>query len=184
MGKIRAKKAIKKMVENGGNVSKALTAVGYKPAYAKNPQKFLKTKTAQELMDEYLPDELIAERHNELANAGEIGHYVFPKIEGQKVKKGKKEAHPELTNDEIREIVESVPGCRLTYVKRDWLGAHAFFVQPDNRSRKDAIDMAYKLKGKYAPEQISITRRKYQDLTNEELMARKKAAIDFLKKRK
>jgi len=33
--------------------------------------------------------------------------------------------------------------------------------------------MAYKLKGSYAPEQISLTKRKYADLSNEELVALK-----------
>ena len=180
-----------KMMENGGSkkglaVSKAMLEVGFSPAYSKNPQKFTRTKTFKELMDEYLPDELIAEKHNELLNAAEIQHYLFPKIE-EKIytsKKGKaKISRSTLTNAEIREIVQSVPGCRLIYVKRDSIGAWAYFQSPDSKSRKDAVDMAYKLRGNYSPDKIELTKRKYQHLSDEELMAHKKALIDFLKKR-
>ncbi len=181
MSKIRAKMAMKKMVENGGNVSKALKAVGYSPAYAKNPQKFTNTKTAKELMDEYLPDELVAKIHKELLTAGEIQHYCFPNLS----KGGKKNAggSGELTNDEIKQIVESVPGCRLIYVKRDSFGAWAFFESPDTKSRKEAIDMIYKLRGSYSAEKIELTKRKYQDLSNADLMAlQKKLSNHLLKK--
>lgn len=180
------------MVENGGKpmaTSKALEAVGYSPAYAKNPQKFLKTKTATELLEEYLPDELIAARHQELLNASDIQHYCFPKLSDDKIK-GKKKGEKttikknELTNEEIRIIVESVPGCRLIYVKRDFMGAWAFYQVPDCRSRKDAIDMAYKRKGDYAPDKIELTKRKYQDLSNAELAALETKLKNHLLKRK
>ena len=50
MGKILAKKAVKHFVENRGkSMSAAMRAVGFSPAYASNPQQFLRTKTAQEL---------------------------------------------------------------------------------------------------------------------------------------
>lgn len=187
MSKMQAKRVYEKLAENGGkSVSAAMRAVGYSPEYARQPQKFLRTKTAQELEQEYLPDELIATKHRELLEAGEIQHYVFPKGGGARVKaKGKTRASREsgLTNAEIKTIVESVPGCRLIYVKRDYMGAWAFFEAPDHRSRERAIDMAYKRKGTYAPEQINITRRKYQGLSNAELVAKKKKLKDFLLKK-
>lgn len=207
MGKILAKKAILKMAENVGNggkpmaMSKALAAVGYSPSYSDNPQRFLRTKTAQELLEEYLPDELIAKRHSELLDAGEIQHYLFPSIK-ETVVEEEKEPQPnggalkrkkkkpakhikkmELTNEEIKMIVESVPGCRLIYVKRDWTGAWAFFSSPNTRSRKDAIDMAYKRKGDYAAEKVELTKRKYQDLSNAELMALEAKLKGFLLKK-
>lgn len=177
-----AKEAISKMVENGGKgkkrmpASKALDAVGYSPAYAKNPKKFFNTKTVKELLKEYLPDELLAIRHAELLDAAEIQHYVFPKI-----KSGKGKRDITLTNAEIKTIVESVPGCRLIYIKRDFMGAWAYFQAPDTKSRKDAIDMAYKRKGDYAAETLNIVQRKYQNYSNAELMALKKALIEKIK---
>jgi len=183
MSKIMAKEAISKMVENGGksrkriSTSKALEAVGYSPAYAHNPQKFLNTKTAKELLKEYLPDELITQRHAELLGAAEIQHYVFPKLK----EKGRSVS---LTNADIRTIVESVPGCRLIYVKRDFMGAWAYFQAPDCKSRRDAIDMAYKRKGDYAAEKVDIIKRKYQHLSNADLMALRRALIEKIKNKK
>lgn len=172
-----------KIVENRGkSLSKAMVDAGYSPAYAHNPQQFLRTKAAQELEKEYLPDELIAQRHNELLNAGLIQHYIFPKLHDTASKK-KGVAKNELTNEEIKTIVENVPGCRLIYVKRDYLGATAYFQAPDSKSRKDAVDMAYKLKGNYSPEKIQLTKRKYQDLSNAELMALQTKLKNFLLKK-
>lgn len=197
MGKIRAKLAMKKIVENRGkSISKAMEAVGYSPKYAHNPNQFTKTKTFIELMDEYLPDEMIAQRHDELANAGAIQHYTFPAIirervvdnpnkkAGGKIKAKKPEAEC-ISDEEIKTTIEAVPGCKLIYIKYDAFqgGKTAYFQAPDYKNRKDAIDMAYKLRGKYAPEQINVTRRKYQDLSNAELIARKKKLQDFLRKK-
>ena len=175
--------ALKKIVENRGNVSKALREVGYSTNYSKNPDQFTKTKTFQALIDEYLPDELITKTHRELMTAGEIQHYCFPKLKEINKNKKSNKQEGELTNDEIRAIVESVPGCRLIYVKRDFMGAWAFFEAPDTKSRKDAVDMAYKLRGSYSAEKIELTKRKFQDLSDEELMAREKAMKQFLLKK-
>lgn len=57
---IRQKKALNKIVENGGNVSKAMRDVGYSPATAENPSKLLDSKGFMQLMDEKgLTDDLI-----------------------------------------------------------------------------------------------------------------------------
>ena len=60
MATIRQKKALNKIVENGGNVSKAMRDVGYSPATAENPSKLLDSKGFMQLMDEKgLTDDLI-----------------------------------------------------------------------------------------------------------------------------
>ena len=40
---LRMNRALHKIVENGGNVSKAMSEAGYSKAYQHNPQKFLRT---------------------------------------------------------------------------------------------------------------------------------------------
>ena len=45
------------------------------------------------------------------------------------------------------------------------------------------LDKAYKVRGKYAPEQVELTKRKYQDLSNAELAALERKLKDFLLKR-
>lgn len=44
---IKQTKAIAKLVENGGNVSKAMREAGYSEAMAKNPQKLMRSKAVQ-----------------------------------------------------------------------------------------------------------------------------------------
>jgi|TARA_R100001530_G_C4303781_1_gene151194 hypothetical protein len=65
MATIKQKKAIKKIVENGGNISKAMRDVGYSEETAKTPQKLTNSKGWNELMEEYLPDDVLAKVHNE-----------------------------------------------------------------------------------------------------------------------
>jgi hypothetical protein len=56
----KQKLAIDKIVENRGNVSKAMREAGYSPATAKNPSNLLDSKGFMELMDERgLTDSLI-----------------------------------------------------------------------------------------------------------------------------
>jgi hypothetical protein len=52
-------KAVQLAVENGGNISKAMRDAGYSPATAKNPDKLTKSVAWQELVEAYLPDEMI-----------------------------------------------------------------------------------------------------------------------------
>jgi hypothetical protein len=63
---IKQKLAFAKVVENGGNISKAMRDVGYSPETASTPQKLTQSKGWEELMKEYLPDDLLAKKHREL----------------------------------------------------------------------------------------------------------------------
>lgn len=61
----KQKKAISNVVENGGNVSRAMKDAGYSEQTAKNPSKLTDSKAWNELMDKYLPDKSLAKIHNE-----------------------------------------------------------------------------------------------------------------------
>lgn len=41
--------------------------------------------------------------------------------------------------------------------------------RPDHTARKNATEMAYKLRGEFAPEQLEVSKRKFGDMTNAEL---------------
>lgn len=56
---LRMKKTAKLAVENGGNVSKAMRDAGYSPAVASNPHKLKESPTWRELMEAYLPDDML-----------------------------------------------------------------------------------------------------------------------------
>lgn len=124
---VRMVKTAKAMVGKGGkSFAQAAREAGYSEAIVNTPAKITKSKSWQALMDEYLPQDLIARKHQELLEAEET---IF-------IPRGK-------------EILER---------KR-----------PDHMARRAGIDMAHKLRGNYAPEKIELERRKFQDMSDEEL---------------
>jgi len=50
MSTIKQEKALEKMVENGGNVSRAMVEVGYSPNTAKTPQKLTQSKGYRDVL--------------------------------------------------------------------------------------------------------------------------------------
>lgn len=64
--------AMKKVVENGGNVSRAMIDVGYSPKTAENPQKLTQSKAWEEYLEEYLPDAKLMKVHEEGLEATKI----------------------------------------------------------------------------------------------------------------
>lgn len=108
--KTKHKKVVKALVENRGtSVSEAMRKAGYSKAYASNPQQLVATKSFQQLLDEYLPDELLTSTHRELI-------------------------HDEDSNIRLR-----------------------------------SVDLGYKIKAKFEPEQHELTVRNYRELPDEEL---------------
>lgn len=55
----KQKRALDKMLENGGNISKAMREVGYSENTAKTPQKLTDSKGWKELTEAYLPDDML-----------------------------------------------------------------------------------------------------------------------------
>lgn len=167
-----AKKAFSIMVENGGKVAPAMIKAGYSPNTANTPSKLTNQKSWKELMDEYLPESLVAARHKELLNATRIEHMIVPlgpdesredaeelpevELEGQPhggalTRRHGKKDFSKLTDDEIREMFFEV-GCTVRRIVHSEQCRHVYFWSADNRARKDAVDLAYKLRGAFAPE--------------------------------
>lgn len=114
---IRARKVLNKLLENTGiSISKAMREAGYGEGYAKNPQDLTRSKTWQDLLDEYLPDDLIAEKHKALLE---------------------KKEQIAVWNGKAKEVVVTN--------------------EIDANAVKAGVDMAYKIKGRYAPEKIEHT---------------------------
>ena len=87
----KQKAAFIKVVENHGNISKSMREVGYDETTAKNPKNLTESKGWKELMEEFLPDSLLAERHKELLNKREYtnkGDEIIDQPETQAVSKG------------------------------------------------------------------------------------------------
>lgn len=64
----RQKEAFDKMVENGGIISQAMIDAGYSENTAHTPQKLTESKGWMELMEEHIPNRLLAEKHKALLN--------------------------------------------------------------------------------------------------------------------
>ncbi len=106
MASLRAQRAIKEIAENHRSASAAMLIAGYAPSTATKPSNLTKTKSFAELLEKYLPDKKLFEKHTEFLNAP------------RKIRSYKK-------GDFVEETEETDP------------------------SAVKALDMAYKLKGKY-----------------------------------
>ncbi len=141
MATLRQKNVVKKILENGGNVSKAMRDSGYSPLTAKTPSKLTDSQGFKNLLEKYLPDKLLTQKHLELLNATDIGHMVFPL---------------KTTDQEIKELLASV-NCTPKKIQHGMEAIHVWFWARNNKAIKDALELAYKLKGSFAPEKKEIS---------------------------
>ena len=134
MSTYKQKMVASKLVENGGNIGKAMIDAGYSPATAKTPQKLTESKGWQELMKNYFPDEELVKTHRSLFDAEKQSTYIFSKSD---------------SNRSIKEIIESIPSNKLVYVRKTKAHKIAYYAEPDNVTIGKALDLAYKVKGYY-----------------------------------
>ena len=134
MPTIKQKKAAKIITENNGNLYRGMIEAGYTHNTAKKPSNLTDSKGWNELMEHYLSDSLLAEKHRELLEATGIGHMVFPL---------------NITDEEISKFL-SEANCVVKRFQHSDTQTHVWYFAIDNLARKNALDLAYKLKGKYA----------------------------------
>lgn len=156
-------KSLNKKLGKGekATMTKAMMENGYSQSYAESGQ-ITKKKTWKQLMEHFLPDSLIAEKHHELLEAKDLSYFVFPRM---------------MKDDEIESRMLEA-GIKLVVVRASDKGKMAFYSKADMKARKDGIDLAYKIKGKMAPEKFEMENTTLQGLSNDELetlMAKKKA---------
>lgn len=73
MATLKQKRLAKKLLENNGkSVSRAMREVGYARSTSKNPKFVVESKGWQELMEEFLPDKLLAQKHKDLLTVPKI----------------------------------------------------------------------------------------------------------------
>lgn len=196
MATIKQKLAVKKILENNGNVSKSMKDAGYARGTAKNPQQLTRSKGWLELMEKELPDDLLAKTHKELLNATHLDHMVFPlgcRLNSEKaqfledeVKKAKKEGRKIedidiLSDQDIIADLASV-NCTVRRIVHGEQARHVYFWAQDSRAKQAGLDMGYKLKGHYAAEKKKITITPLEEMTDEELDAALKDE-EFITKR-
>ncbi len=160
----RQKQAFDKIVDNHGNVSKTMLEVGYSENSAKNPKNLTDSDGWKELMSKHLPDELLAQKHRDLLDSTVVQHMVFPlgpkgeddiNLSGAKPNAlsntEEKVERTSLTDQEIKDLLAGV-NCTVKRIVHGENARHVYFWAQDSQSVVKALDMAYKLKGKNAPE--------------------------------
>jgi hypothetical protein len=168
MATVRQIKAIERVVENHGNISKSMREAGYPEITAKNPKNLTESKAWQDFIEEYLPDIDLASKHKELLNASRLDHMVFatgPRNEGDRLdwlkrrraeyeEKGRefKEEEQECLTDEDIKIMLADVNCKVRRIVHRETARDVYFWSADNQARDKALDKAYKLKGSYAAE--------------------------------
>ncbi len=184
----KQKRAAKAVAENGGNISKAMRDVGYSPQTAKTPQKLTGSDGWKELMGKHLSDEKLAEKHDALLNSTRLDHMTFPlgpadesdyqpdeldqiaaDAETSEFPASLGQERTTLTDADITQMLADV-NCVVRRIVHGRSARHVYFWSADNRARKEALDMAYKLKGRYAATKVSLV-DPYGELEDDDLEA-------------
>lgn len=168
--------------KSGNSVGAAMREAGYSDKYADNPQQMVETNSWKEIMEEMLPDHELAKVHRSLLNAHSLDHMVFPlgpikaeeaEEDGNEEESGSRKQDTgeriPLTDAQIGEMLASV-NCVVRKIVHGQQARHVYFWAPNEKARTDAVDMGYKLKGRYAAQKVEISKT-LQDMTDEELKA-------------
>lgn len=118
---------------------KLLRDAGYSEESSRKPFQVTRSKTFRELIEEAVPDSKMAERFGMLTDAVTLDQYKL---------------NASMTDKEINELVESIPGFKVRRIQRNLLDKFVtvYFWRPDNMSIDKALDKLVKIKGYYAPE--------------------------------
>lgn len=161
---IRHRKVLKTLTENIGNsrktMVKAMTDAGYSKSYAEAGQ-IKSGKTWQKLTEELLGDDLLSEVHHSLLRFKKVEYMQFS---------------CDATEDDIYEIISEAGGIVKKIIHS--VGAiHCYFFKADGRVQKDAVELAYKIRGKMSPEKVEIEQTGFKAMSDQEL-------ADYIKKAK
>lgn len=167
MPSIKLQRTAEEVKRNGGNISKAMRTVGYSKASAGNVS-VTRSKEWPALLEKVLGDDILVKEHKNLLKSATLDHMVFPL--GPRDNEERKTRIAEdilradklgttyiekdyMTDGDIKDLLESV-NCTLRRIVHGETSRHAYFWAPDNRAKKDALEMAYKLKNRFAPDKI------------------------------
>ena len=166
-------------VENigkGMSMGKAMREAGYSDNYADQPGQLKEKKSWQALMDEYLPRDKVAEKHQQLMDSVIVKKFDFPdKVSEKDVKAFAKSVSK--TSTYVKEVVSKTNSKGIpTSSSHRWV---VFAVIPNGMDVKAAIEMAYKLRGEYSAEKVEI-KRPLEDVSDNELwdQARKRGLFN------
>lgn len=175
----RQKRVAKMIVENqflNKPLSKKemLAKVSYSKGIQKQPSRIIESEGVQEEVKsiaEQIPDSLLIEKHLELVKASTLEHMTFPlgpKDEKEKEKfvlleqeKASKKGEyydkdvEYITDEDIKQMFLDL-SCKVRRIVHRETARDVYFWSSDNNARSKALDLAYKLKGSYAPEKSIV----------------------------
>lgn len=156
-------------------MGQVLASVGYGIGVQNQPGRITGTEGFKALLEQYLPEDMLAKKHVQLLNATRMDHMVFPlgpkdeddiNFSGARVTKedegedeGDRDSEREefkerttLTDQEIIEMLAEV-NCKVRRIVHGNTARHVYFWSADNIARDKALDKAYKLRKRYGEEQ-------------------------------
>jgi hypothetical protein len=119
------------------------------------------------LTNERLHDDKLSNIHAQILTAKKLDYMLFT---------------AEISDNDIYELLESV-NCVPKKIVHGIQGTHVWFWSSDNKTRKDALELAYKVRGKMAPDKLQVEQTGLYAMSDEELAeVIKKQKARFLKK--
>lgn len=139
---------------------------GYSESYAASGN-IKKKKSWQALIEERLHEDKLSNIHAQLLVAKRLDYMLFSS---------------DIEDEDIYELLESV-GAVAKKIVHGAQGIHVWFWYSDNKIRKDALELAYKVLGKFAPDKFEVEQTGLRAMSDQELadlIKRQKAR--FMKK--
>lgn len=121
----------------GKSISRAMIEAGFAPGYAKNPQDLKATKQWQKIRQKYLKPAKIGAKYAQLLEASKLDRFVFPNT---------------MSDEEIKQVIEQIPGAKFIKTQRNQQWARAFFTIPDNMTQADMVKTGLKAWGQLGGE--------------------------------
>ncbi len=153
MASLRARKAMKIALENGGKVGPAMREAGFSEAYVKNPQKIKETEGWKELLKKTgLDDDTLLKKSKQHLSA-QILHQM--------------QVDPEITDKELIEVFERAGGSfvkssiiEVSFTNKkgevtSFMKKQVFYTMPDNQAQDRALDKLFKIRGAYSSDDPS-----------------------------
>lgn len=153
------KKETKKAEKNLGKGKKKsmrmiLKEAGYTDNVANNPKNVTESKGFNDELDAFLPNNFVLAKHKELMNSHRLDKAPFELA---------------TTDKQIEELLERVGFQVIAIQTIPMIGKKiAFFFSPDNLARSKALDMFYKLTGRYVTN-VKHTFDEFDNMSDDEL---------------
>ncbi len=150
----RHKLLLKRISENlgkGMSLGEAMRDVGYSESYSKSPNQIKDTRSWDTLLKEELPDNVLIERLGVLLKAKQVEKFIFPS---------------RMKDEEIIESVKDA-GFKVITIRPSPIGKMAFYSIENTKAIDNGLTHAFKLKGKYEPEEFNL---KFNSYTKEQLI--------------